>query len=462
VGSNQNKDNSKFVEHLRLIHFTLLASCLVGVIAITSTSPSFADRAYNQTNQLLAIAQYWQRGKWLEDLLAKEHSKIEAIRTNIPNILRYRSKESHSTNFSFLYPHPGAEVPHVASPIGVASNEPLFATYRKSTHDWLTLATKLGDDGRIATTDFSEGFSTLGAGQKTWDALDRFSQLVSLNGVRGGWYIDAKGKAVEIEPVPDAEQAALVPHSGLPDSGLRLYLRTDLIEEFSATTNKDLPAAHSLLAIIEKSRDSCYLSAGRVDERGVGLFVLEGSCSAQPAFLQSLFVQQLNAPQPPPGTFVVSFPDVAELGKHLSGLSLSDLRLFVAAERNRSGEKIELPIVKIPEQSISGWGDFIILALTGYFLAVFRDFANRVAGPSDAAWDIPWGGTSAEPLSRIAFVISLSAPIVVASILAWRGIRTDLSVFTIACYGFALIGIVAMIIGILSCHAHVLRMKIAP
>src|SRR5580658_10155890 len=69
-------DTSRFVEHLRLVHFTLIATCLITMIAITSQERSSAARAYEQTNQLLQMNDRWHGGQWVRDLIQQERAGI--------------------------------------------------------------------------------------------------------------------------------------------------------------------------------------------------------------------------------------------------------------------------------------------------------------------------------------------------------------------------------------------------
>jgi hypothetical protein len=69
-------DNSSFVEHLRLVHFTLIAACLILCIAVTSQTRSSATRAYEQTIQLQRIQNIWAGGAWLDDFVVKRQATI--------------------------------------------------------------------------------------------------------------------------------------------------------------------------------------------------------------------------------------------------------------------------------------------------------------------------------------------------------------------------------------------------
>lgn len=74
-----NRDTSTFVEHLRLVHFTLVLTCLVALIAASSQAPTSAARAYEEVNQLIILKDRWQGGRWLYDEINRNKSSIDQI-----------------------------------------------------------------------------------------------------------------------------------------------------------------------------------------------------------------------------------------------------------------------------------------------------------------------------------------------------------------------------------------------
>jgi len=79
-------DCSRFVTHLRLVYFTLIAACLITIIAISSEAPTPAGRAYEQTNFLLRLNDRWHEGEWsapsLDDTLeqcSKDGYKVSVV-----------------------------------------------------------------------------------------------------------------------------------------------------------------------------------------------------------------------------------------------------------------------------------------------------------------------------------------------------------------------------------------------
>src|ERR1700730_5605170 len=78
-------ENSGFVEHLRIVHFTLIAACLILCIAVTSQTRSSATRAYEQTIQLQRIQTLWHNGQWLDRVVSQQQA-ITADRMQLPHL----------------------------------------------------------------------------------------------------------------------------------------------------------------------------------------------------------------------------------------------------------------------------------------------------------------------------------------------------------------------------------------
>src|SRR5262249_43744902 len=107
-------------------------------------------------------------------------------------------------------------------------------------------------------------------------------------------------------------------------------------------------------------------------------------------------------------------------------LKLAELRDYFQAERARTGDKVELPIVKLPADSLATWATAIIFLLAIYWFAVFRDFALRVK-PGDKAWDVPWIGSSTEYWSRNLFVATCFLPSCTEAYLMFYGLDRSFS-----------------------------------
>jgi hypothetical protein len=166
--------------------------------------------------------------------------------------------------------------------------------------------------------------------------------------------------------------------------------------------------------------------------------VIRAECSNERISLQSILADGILPPGNPLGEFSRSFPDLNELAKHLGALPLENLQTFFLAEKNRSGDKIEFPGVKLPGESITKWGLLILLTLEIYFCIVFRDFCHRVT-PINQAWEVPWIGISPDMFARIAFVVSILAVPITIGYLALRGIHGTSSFVLQSMYGLSVI-----------------------
>lgn len=137
---------------------------------------------------------------------------------------------------------------------------------------------------------------------------------------------------------------------------------------------------------------------------------------------------------------------------------MQQLQTYLVAERNRSGEKAEFFGIKFPTESVTIWGIAILISVLGYFLAMFRDFSNRVTA-DDKAWNAPWVGISTEQLSRVVFVLTMLLPIGVGIYLAWRGIHLDKPTYILMIYWLAPFAMIILTAAIMHTRLTVIRLR---
>jgi hypothetical protein len=194
-----------------------------------------------------------------------------------------------------------------------------------------------------------------------------------------------------------------------------LLLRQDLVELLkrgpwlygeprivtpNQTSDPYVDAYNTLAKLIADDKDTqCYF----FDQ--TQLVLLRAECIIERLPLQLALIDGL-IPTTPLGDFSSSFPDVNELAKHLRSLPLTDLQTFFRAEKNRAGDKIEFPGIKVPGDAATNWGAALLIALVGYFVIVLRELSARIA-PNDKAWNVPWIGISPDMYSRVAFLGSM-------------------------------------------------------
>lgn len=222
---------------------------------------------------------------------------------------------------------------------------------------------------------------------------------------------------------------------------LRLYLKADLIAHLQSPKEASRGAA-AAIQLLGRETGRCYLY-GASKWPPVSRDVLRADCSSEPSDQRGI-VQALFPPRPGQGDFAHSFPNVDDLAKHLTGLSLEDLQLFIAAEQKRSGEKVEILGAKLPQDAIAFWGIILLLVVTAYFWVVFREFAETSSG-TIADCPVAWIGTSEDRVARIAFQLTLVVLCCTAGLLAWNGIGTAASMFARTSYVAAAVAIVVLV-----------------
>jgi hypothetical protein len=268
----------------------------------------------------------------------------------------------------------------------------------------------------------------------------------------GGWIIGADSSATEIKDDDVTLDININPipiESLFKENSMTLLLREDKETLTQTHTRADRMFEKMLQILSDDKASSCVLLA-----RFISLdIVLRAKCRSEDVLALSLLTSGIPSP-PPIGDFSESFPDVADLAKHLQALPLKDLQTFFHGEMSRSGEKIELPGVKLPAQGITSWGIIIVLALEGYFFVVFRELSGRITS-GDKAWDVPWIGISSDNVSRAAFVASMLMVLIAVGYLSWNGVKSTSNIWVIVLYGMGFMGSVAFVVAILRRRAFV-------
>jgi hypothetical protein len=220
--------------------------------------------------------------------------------------------------------------------------------------------------------------------------------------------------------------------------------------------------------ILADANTECYLFAKTVDRRAlhvpifiIPLFIVRADCASEQLPLQSSLTNGILPQANPLGDFSRSFPDIDDLAKHLTKLSLEDLQIFFLGEKNRSGETIELTGVKVPTASVTIWGTVIIMAVTLYFLVVLRDFSSRLT-PDDKAWNVPWIGISPDSAARSAFLTSMLIVPSTVGYLAWRGVHTSSYLTAQLAYAGMFLASIFLVAGIFRCWSRVVKIRSGP
>jgi hypothetical protein len=447
-------DNSSFVEHLRLVHFTLIAACLILSIAVTSQQPSLATRAYEQAIQLRRIQDVWQNGKWLREFMDQQQARI-IERQHLTNWQAFTLKLSEPPKypFSFFY-KPAKDIFEdnhqlfLLRPTWVLSNKTIVA----GGTSWLAAS-------HPELYPHELDINTLADMVRIWDKLYEFGNIVTLTALHGGWVVDHRQGSSPARLTKLADNATpyaseqirefsrdlspgIILRNDLLDS---LALRNDLLSSVGRKNNAPISQipVEPLSQLISEAKDTeCFLLDLFDLNREVALLV-RGECFSERVSVQLILTRTLPS-VPSIGDFSQSFPDLADLAKHLQTLSLGDVETFFHTAMARSGETVELPGVKLPGEAVTSWGIVIIVIIEVYFFVIFREFCSRVI-LGDKAWNVPWIGISRDVISRVAFAISILIVLCTVGYLSWRGARVAENIWLIALYVVAIVLSVATV-----------------
>jgi hypothetical protein len=420
-------DTSRFVEHLRLVHFTLTVGCLITMIAITSQQQSSAARAFDQTNQLLQMNDLWHGGQWVRHQI--QQARLGVLQRNGGTALE---------DVALDLDPPPSPIPGVPTFVGVTVQ--LSDSWALADLTPGPGLVSIGPDFRIPDNDDNPKcecvpprFDNLGGATKIWERLDRFRFLVVAKKLMGGWYVQdipSKIQTLTVNPNPASADGHETIRTVLGSP--QTLLRKDLIELLKRgpwrygearlvtggpngqTIDRAAENYSAVLKLVsDDTKAQCYVFVP------YPLMVIRAECATEYLSLQSSLTGGM-VPTPPLGDFTSSFPDVADLAKNLSALSLTDLRTFFVGEKNRSAETVDFPGLKLPGEAVTSWGIVVLIAILLYFAVTFKELTSRVS-KDDVAWDIPWIGTSSDWASRAVFVSSMLFALWTVAYLAWRG-----------------------------------------
>jgi hypothetical protein len=403
-------DTSGFVEHLRLVHLTLCLTCFIAIIAIASQTVSSASRAYDQTNFLLKLRDGWRNGRWLDDLAAG-----------------HRMAEARIEAFINLQGGPSQTVVYRSTPDASSGMSP-------DRVGWFTFAVKRTNGFATLQPSPIGPFDTAANAETVWNALNELRYAVKPSSIQDGWMIKFDGSGGQ-EAKLVRGRAILVPKlDDKPQEGpvARWSLRSEVSKHLSEVPEAYRDTVQKLIA--SRPADSYFIASADFRSKEVNtdpfgevlpgpdrVFLFPVDCTIETVNLQELLSKSIISADLPPGDFARAFPDVSELARSLRSLSLVELQSFFQSEKDRVGDKIEFPMIKLPAESVAYWGTATIFALTLYWFAVFRDFSLRVS-PADKAWGIAWIGISREVWSKSLFLATAFIPPCTAAFIIFRGV----------------------------------------
>jgi hypothetical protein len=106
------------------------------------------------------------------------------------------------------------------------------------------------------------------------------------------------------------------------------------------------------------------------------------------------------------GRFGSSFADLAQASKLISDLPLEDVRTFIRDEAAKGPEAFEAFGVKFPAGQVALWGTVLMLGIQLYFLTYLQQLSGKLAA-GDPGWDVPWIGMNPGVVAQSIFFATI-------------------------------------------------------
>jgi len=376
-----------FVEHLRLVHLTLVAVSVGIVIIVMSAIPYKPAVAVRELHQILELKKLWSV-EWILD-----HSDHEFIpyddKGGNSNTL-----ESHSVFFLSNASALEASVAWPSKQLDYVGGE-LFDFPKDN---WVV------EDPvheKVTPTSFP---TMLGEFEQWWNELNQPLEIYFPCAV----IADTSFPKDDTRPVGGihVEDFTFDRTKALPKNPLgHLRIQHSLNSDFTLNMNS---YSYSLLLIRPGHPTTAYDASilitrterTRLDQKNLGTFF--GNWK--------------------PGEFKHSFSDLKQAAQDFDSLELEDVEKILDAEAAKGVEVVEVLGIKIPVGQITIWGTVVILGVQIY-LCLFLKQLNGKLRPDDAGWDVPWIGMNQTNLARSVLFLTLSLlPCVALALLGGRAI----------------------------------------
>jgi hypothetical protein len=121
------------------------------------------------------------------------------------------------------------------------------------------------------------------------------------------------------------------------------------------------------------------------------------------------------------GNYRAAFYDLDEAAREYGSLSFDQVSTLLAADSSKTQDVLEVFGMKFPAGQITFWGDILILNVQLYFLVYLRRLSGKL-NRDDSGWDVPWiGMDSSMPSRMMSYASFVILPVVAAVFVGWQG-----------------------------------------
>jgi hypothetical protein len=360
-------DEKDFGEHLRTIHFTLMALCIALLVVTTSPTGSSMAAAHQQIKDILELNTTFDSG-WLQKAASQAINRgVFADSKQVEGFEWPRAIEVDGKNFNLKFNRPYWSI---ITPSFPASDD--FEGYRGLDQSRSRVS---------GSPSLSWGFKDLPEFKNMWNGVqdgriyvaikEELSGQADLFGPAGHKFSSWK----EIAPSPSYPTVELFLIS-LTKAEVNLIPKGPPNQEFAFVSNADVLPSMRLAMMVTSDVALVMDWQGELTKRFPNRWVH--------------------------GKFESAFREVDVATRDFQDFSLVNLERIVRSEKERTREAFEQFGIKFPIESAARWGIFLVLATQIYFVIHFSEYKRRNLSGRITAWIGCYGSKGA----KIIFIAS--------------------------------------------------------
>lgn len=400
-----------FVQHLRTVHFTLLAVAVsLALLANAPRKDIEAKTALPLISQIFNVHAAWPKD-WVEMFRPDKAKDVVPANETVSFYIASVPRRPHSSGGDLPYANlsPDKQHPYGNSVLQTKGLQRLDVTLRAPRHSW-SAEGKVTHEAleRPYTVDVAESSSslyadtppaTLGEFRDWWDK-SRYTRVAFFTtwGRGGENYVeedDGKGGFINQENVD------WLPHTA---------------DQQTQTVDLDISPSRFYTGQVE-------LPNGRrgrlaLQAFGGGGFQVQNWRVAEFARERCGSIKG-NEPLTDCGPFDKVFPELVEVERELGGLPLERLIDEVVKRASSGPEPMELLGMKFPIAALTQWGIVLLLTIQLYLWLHVHEMRGKIDLTDAPGLDVAWIGVYTSRISRVVFFISLLVPSFVVLLLAY-------------------------------------------
>jgi hypothetical protein len=387
-----------FVEHLRTVHFTLIALCIGLTILASFPSKTEIQRAHDQVLEILKVTNEWD-----SNLIAKEIETFqrENIKAQNGDDFTIRN-EGIFGNFALTTNKAGGEPPTLYTPVFPFMHDcTLKLDFPKELHDQVTLTAAVpvyeppirteAANNQCPQNALVDKPPNLRLFALLWDDLLSTGEVTFPNIVKScAAFRGSEGKVTRLE--------------------CNIQPLSDYHDVFSHYVFFKFYTKLAPETILKQASGSegCFMTVTNFEDSGSALtLIMPVSRFAHfPVDGQKLLVQRSSQwGQKYKLGFKDAFPELASVDGPFEDADIGSAERILGAEAKRTGDAFEAAGLKIPAEVAVQFGVLLIPGVQLYMLVHLREFGNRV--DRDAGFEVAWIGVYVSRLARVMPFLSL-------------------------------------------------------